>query len=149
MGKSIRKVISTGLDVNYQIILQNGKIFGILEEQQGESVFYAEGEETTEINDEVLESILKALLRTKPEEFDILMVCVAGDKEEERYVRIGEKVFKELFNELYNLTFATGVFRRQISLEDLGKTYSFFPEEEDWLFSEYISLIVFRGDVFS
>lgn len=82
------------------------------------------------VNNEVLEAALKALLKSNSAGFDILSVCFYELKEQDEYRAIAVKVFKDYWNELYNLAIADTAFERDISFSSLEKTYDFWNENK-------------------
>jgi len=132
MKKANQKIISTKLCTNYSFLIQNRNLLGILVENSEESVFYSFNpeEDVPKVNNEILEAALKALLKSNSAGFDILSVCFYGLKEQDEYREIAVKVFKDYWNELYNLVIADTAFERDTSFSSLEETYDFWNENK-------------------
>ena len=131
-NRDTQKIISTKLSTNYSVILQDGKLVGIIVEKADESTFYYFNPKGNEprVTNWILKKALAALLRSNPVGFDILAVLFYELRKHKEYIPIVEKVFKEYWNELYNLAVADTIFNRQVGFDDLGKTYDFFEEKK-------------------
>lgn len=132
MEKANPKIISTKLCTNYSFLIENRKLLGIIVENSEGSGFYSfnpEGD-APKVNKEILEAALKALLKSNSTGFDILSVCFSGLKEQDEYFAIAVKVFKDYWNELYNLVIADTAFKRDISFNSLEKTFDFWTENK-------------------
>lgn len=132
MERVNQKIISTRLGTNYSFVIQNRKLLGILIESSEESVFYSFNpeEDVPKVNNEILEAALKALLKSNHAGFDILSVCFYGLKEQEEYLAIAVKIFKDYWNELYNLVIADTAFERESSFDSFEKTFDFWEERK-------------------
>ena len=133
MEKANQNIISTKSCTNYSFLIQKRKLLGILVESSEESVFYSFNpeEDVPKVNNEILEAALKALLKSNAAGFDIIStVCFYGLKEQKEYEAIAVKVFKDYWNELYNLVLADTVFERDISFKSLEETYDFWDENK-------------------
>ena len=132
MEKANQKIISTKSCTNYSFLIQNRKLLGILVENSEESVFYSFNpeEDVPKVNNEIFEAALKALLKSNAASFDILSECFYGLKEQDEYLAIAVKVFKDYWNELYNLVIADTAFKRDRSFRTLEKKYDFWNENK-------------------
>lgn len=125
-----RKIISTKQSVDYSFVFQECKLHAILvERDDGNTLYYFEPQEKQpKVNSEILESALKALLKINSAGFDIIKVCFYGLKQQEEYLSLANKVFKDFWNELYNLVVADEIFGRENSLDTKSEIYNFFEE---------------------
>ena len=132
MKKTNQKTISTKVCTDYSFLIQNQKLLGIHVENSEGSVFYSFNPEDDgpKVDNAILETALKALIRSNADSFDILAVCFLEFKEQVEYYEIAVKVFKEYWNELYNLAIADTVFKRDTSFSSLEETYDFWSEDE-------------------
>lgn len=81
------------------------------------------------ITDEVVAKALTAFVHGNQAGFDILMTFFYSSPQQERYLSIAVRVFKDFWNELYNSLAADEVFGRDISsFENVDKKYDFFED---------------------
>lgn len=125
------KTISTKQNINYSFIIKSNRLLAISVETEKEiiSYYFEPQKDQHKVSVQIFEAALRSLLRCNCDGFDILCTCFYGLKEQEEYLKIAIKVFKEHWNKLYNLAIANDIFNRQHSLEDLNKIYDFFSEE--------------------
>ena len=129
--RQTQKIISTKLSTNYNVILQDGKLVGILVENAKESNLYYFNPKGNQlkVTNLILKKALEAFLRANTFGFDTLYVLFCELRYTE-YMSIAETVFKNYWNELYNMATADAVFNRQLVFDDLNKTYDFFKEKK-------------------
>lgn len=129
--RQTQKIISTKLSTNYSIILQDGKLVGILVENAKESNLYYFNPKGNQlkVTNLILKKALEAFLRSNTFGFDTLYVLFCELRYSE-YMSIAETVFKNYWNELYNLAIADTIFKREVTFDNLNKTYNFFEENK-------------------
>ena len=122
-------VISSKQDVHYTFAIKEERLREIWVEENGNTTkyYFEPVENELKVTRQILESALKYLLCSNPDGFDILHVCFYGLQEQQEYLDIATKVFKEHWNKLYNLVFANDVFGRETSL-DSDEVYDFFED---------------------
>ena len=132
MENANQKTISTKLSTDYSFVVENQKLLGIIVENSKESVFYSFDSASKEpkVTNEILESALKALLKTNQLGFDIILLCFYELKQRHEYYDIAVKVFKEYWNELYNMVIADTVFERDTSFDSIANNFDFWEENK-------------------
>ena len=125
-----QKVISTKLTTNYNVIFEDCKLLGIfVEDSTGSTLYYFDDQgKQPKVTRDILENALRALLSYNHKGFDLLCACFYDLKQKEEYFSIAIKVFKEHWNELYNLVIADDVFQRERSFDEIDVMYDFFAE---------------------
>lgn len=127
-----QKIISTKLSTNYSFIFQDSNLMGILVEEPTESKIYyfASVEKEPKVTDLIFEDALRALISSNPKGFDILACCFLGIDPDEEMFNKAISIFKEHWNELYNLVIADDVFERGHCFNDIGtQKFDFFKKE--------------------
>jgi len=132
---SNQKIISSKNIVKHSIIIRNGKPFAIITADTNDRLYYFNpyyGNEKQKyiVTETILENALSSLLRTNIAGFEIVCMCFYGLKQQEEYFAVARKVYKEFFNELYNMTIADDIFKRERDFKNLSTEYDFFEEKE-------------------
>ena len=122
-------LISSKHDTNYTFATKAQRLQEIWVEENGTTTkyYFEPTENEKRVTRELLERALESLLCSNPAGFDILQVCFYDLKEQQEYLAIAIKVFKEYWNKLYNLVIADDVFGRKTSIAS-EELYDFFKD---------------------
>ena len=125
-----KKLISTQADINYSFILQTGRPMGILVEEGSKRTLYHFDAQrgTPVITDEILRSAFKALFKVDIHQLELFLACCESLEQYDEYWKIAEEIFREHLNDIYNSITGGNVFHRELTFNNIGKTYDFFAD---------------------
>lgn len=119
--------VTTNEKDTYQFMVHSGKLCSIfVDEGETSTRFYVEENNAENfIPMDIFERAMEALLRERPEAFDVVSLVA-----HEPYNEASVKVYKKVMDELYNLAIADVAFERHSSSIEkaVNATYTLFKE---------------------